>query len=273
MDRIDWSLLAACMGIASLAGLVVYHGVAGWFHHRFYVRRRNEPESWKCQPERFQTRRQHRTAVLAGTVNMVLSGVLAGVLAYGVVTGMLETPIYTDVAEYGWPYTLGMTAVLFVMMDCIAYWVHRTFHVRFLFRHVHYFHHRFIAPSPYVAVALHPVEFLTLQAASFLPLFFIPFHAASIAGVLLYVLIYNIIDHSGAKLTSVLPWQAPSTYHDDHHAHFHVNFGQHLMIWDRLHGTLRRRNRRYGEDIFGGRGAPATRDGSRRSESEPFVRY
>ena len=53
---------------------------------------------------------------------MILSGVLTGILVYGVVTGALKTPIYTDVAEYGWAYTLGMTVVLFVMTDCINYW-------------------------------------------------------------------------------------------------------------------------------------------------------
>lgn len=35
-----------------------------------------------------------------------------------------------------------------------------------------------------------------------------------------------------------------------------MNFGQHLMIFDRLHGTLRREGRRYGADVFGGKGEP-----------------
>ena len=56
-------------------------------------------------------------------------------------------------------------------------------------------------------------------------------------------------------LESRLPWQAPSNYHDDHHRYFHVNFGQHLTWWDRMHGTLRRKGRSYGVEVFGGRGA------------------
>lgn len=268
---IDWSLLAICVAGATVAGLAVYHVVAGYYHYRYYVRRRHEPETWKCQPERFLTPALHRRAIFEGSRNLVQGGVITGCLVYGIVDGKLETPIYTDVAEYGWVYTLGMTVVLFVMMDYIDFLVHRTLHVRLLYRHVHRMHHRFVATSPYVTTAGHPLEFLALQAASFAPIFVIPFHAASIAAVLLYILVFNIIDHSGVRLTSILPWQPPSRYHDDHHAHFHVNYGQHLMIWDRMHGTLRRERRRYGQEVFGGRGLPD--DGAVATEPAPFVRY
>ena len=269
METIDWSLLAICLVGASLAGLAAYHGVAGYYHYRYYVRRRHEPETWKCQPGRFLKPAQHRHAVLTGSANLTMAGLITGCLAYGIASGQLRTPVYTDVAEYGWTYTLGMTVVLFVLVDYINYWVHRLVHVKFLYLRIHRVHHRYVATTPYVATAMHPVEVLAQQAGSFLPMFFIPFHAVSIAAVLLYILVFNIIDHSGVRLTSALPWQPPSTYHDDHHAHFHVNYGQHIMLWDRLHGTLRRKNRRYGRDVFGGRGVPESR-GTGRDE---FVRY
>jgi hypothetical protein len=70
------------------------------------------------------------------------------------------------------------------------------------------------------------------------------------------ILVFNIIDHSGVRLYSRWPWQGPTMFHDDHHVHFHVNFGQHLAFWDRFHGTLRRTGRRYGVDVFGGKGEP-----------------
>ena len=50
METVDWGLLTICVGAATLAGLVVYHTVTGYYHHRYYVRRRSEPETWKCQP-------------------------------------------------------------------------------------------------------------------------------------------------------------------------------------------------------------------------------
>ena len=273
METADWQVLTICVGAATLAGLGVYHTVAGYYHYRYYVRRRSEPETWKCQPKRFLTPALHRTAVLASTGNLTLAGAVTGFLVYGIVSGILSTPIYTDVSEYGWTYTIVMTVVLFVVTDCINYWMHRLLHVKFLYRRFHRFHHRFVATSPYVTTAMHPVEVLAQQFASFVPLVIIPFHAGSAVAVLLYILIFNIVDHSGVKLISVLPWQPPSQYHDDHHAYFHVNFGQHLMIWDRLFGTLRRQNRRYGKEIFGGHGVPDNTDGAAPAGLEAFIRY
>ena len=65
-----------------------------------------------------------------------------------------------------------------------------------------------------------------------------------------------MVDHSGIDLHSWLPWQPPTRFHDDHHVHFHVNYGQNLGVWDCLFGTYRREGRVYGVDVFGGRGAP-----------------
>lgn len=36
--------------------------------------------------------------------------------------------------------------------------------------------------------------------------------------------------------------------------YFHVNFGFNTSIFDRLHGTLRKKDRVYNEKIFGGQG-------------------
>ena len=72
------------------------------------------------------------------------------------------------------------------------------------------------------------------------------------------------------SVRSRLPWQGPSMFHDDHHVHFHCNFGQCFVLWDRLHGTLRRAGRRYGVDVFGGKGAPAVGGAG---EGHEFVRY
>ena len=270
---IDWSLFFSCLVIAILGGMIPYHAVAGFYYHKYYVRRRESPEAWKCQPERIPSSEELKSAVLRGTVNLTWAGAITGTLVYFVIEGSLQTPIYTDVAEYGWGYTIGSTILLFVLTDWSAYWVHRLLHVKFFYKRIHVRHHRYIATTPYVALALHPLELFWQQMATFLPLFLIPFHAASIAAVLVYILVFNVIDHSGVRLVSALPWQPPSAFHDDHHRHFHVNFGQHLMLWDRIHGTLRRQNRRYGPEVFGGRGLIKDTGVAQDSAANPFVRY
>ncbi len=274
MGGVDWSLLIACIGGASLAGIVTYHAVAGYFYFRYYVRQRSAADSWKLQSDRFLSPELHRLAVWASTRNMLLSGLLSGTLIYAIASGSFDAPIYTDVAGWGGSaYTVGSTVVWFLLAEYTAYLVHRLLHTRFMFRHVHRFHHRFVATNPYVTMAMHPAELLMLQAATLAPLLVIPFHALSVIGVLLYIVVYNVAGHSGVKLESVLPWQPPARFHDDHHAHVHVNFGQHLLIWDRLHGTLRRHGRHYGPEVFGGRGQRDLGDAGAGRELEQLVRY
>lgn len=262
MDWVQWATIVISSVLAGVAALWV---VGGYYHLRYYVRRKHEPETWKCQPKRFLRPEQSREAALLSSLNLALGGFISGNMIYAYLHGWDAPKLYTDVAEYGWAYTLATTVLLFLLMDASAYYVHRLFHIKPLFKRFHRIHHRFVATSPFVVVALHPIELLCLQAASFLPIFIFPLHFVSVIVVLVYVLVFNIIDHSGVKLSSSIPWQGPTMYHDDHHKFFHVNFGQHLMIWDRMHGTLRREGRRYGAENFGGKGV---------GESEaPFVKY
>ena len=90
---------------------------------------------------------------------------------------------------------------------------------------------------------------------------FVPVHAFVAGLVGAYTAYYLIDDHSGVKLTPIWPWQPTSQYHDDHHRFFHVNFGQHILFWDRMMGTIRSVDKRYGEDCFGGKGKGAAARG------------
>jgi len=249
----DWPAYLGIVLASVLGGLVILFSVGGYYHLKYYVRRRHEPEAWKCQPRRFLRRDQQLEALRLSCMNLTFGGVLSGTFIYALTHG-LKTPIYFEVDAYGWAYTLFSTAALFVLVDLVAYYAHRLLHVRPLFRHIHHWHHRYVATTPWVVTAMHPAEFLFFQATAFIPLLLLPTYYLAAIAVFVYTLAFNIIDHSGVKLSSRWPWQGPTTFHDDHHLCFHVNFGQHLSLWDRLHGTLRRRGRRYGADVFGGRG-------------------
>jgi lathosterol oxidase len=254
MSAIDWWAWGKITAISVVSGVAILWIVGGYYHLRYYRGRAADPQAWKCQPDKFLRPGQQRQAMLLSSANLAVGGLISGSLIYFLGHG-LSTPIYFDVADHGWLYTAASSLLLFVLVDLLAYYAHRLLHAKILFRHIHRWHHRYIATTPFVVTAMHPVEFLVFQGVTFLPLFVIPFHYVAVIFVLVYALVFNIIDHSGVKLTSRIPWQAPTTFHDDHHAHFHCNFGQHLMLWDRLHGTLRRVGRRYGADVFGGKGA------------------
>lgn len=262
---IDWATYIPIVGGAMLGGIVILWIVASFYHFRYYVRRAHEPEAWKCQSHRFLRPDQQRTAAIRSTLNLALGGFITGNLVYAWMQGWQAPKLFLDPHTYGWAYTLISPVLYFVLSDMLAYYFHRGLHAKPLFRHIHRYHHKFVATSPWVTTAMHPLEFVILQASAFIPIFVLPIHAFGVAAVLVYALVFNIIDHSGVRLTSRIPWQGPSMYHDDHHSCFHCNFGQHLQIWDRLHGTLRREGRRYGEHIYGGKG-----EGEQVGE---FVRY
>lgn len=178
MPAVDWPMLCLCLFGSIAAGLLIFHVTAGYYHVRYYVLRRDDAASWKCQPNRWLRPEQQREAALLSSFNMTLGGTITGFLIYAMTQGW-ETPVYLTVGEYGWTYTILSTIGLFVANDAAAYYVHRALHFKPLFKRIHRHHHRYVATSPYVTTAVHPLELLALQTTSFLPLFFIPFWAFS----------------------------------------------------------------------------------------------
>src|SRR5688572_31068310 len=55
--------------------------------------------------------------------------------------------IYSDVADFGWAYTIASLIALILLHDAYFYWTHRLLHHRWLFR-FHAVHHRSRNPSP-----------------------------------------------------------------------------------------------------------------------------
>ncbi len=253
MSLADWMAWGGFVSLSVAVGLAIFWGVGAFYHLRYYRARADAPETWKCQPKRFLKPAQQREAMIMSSSALSMGGIISGSIVFLLSRG-LETPLYYRVSDHGWLYTIASSLLFFVVVDALAYYCHRALHQKWLFRRIHRWHHRYVATTPFVATAVHPVELLTFQALTFLPLFLFPVHAAAAAVVLIYVLAFNVIDHSGVDLDSRLPWQPSSRFHDDHHAYFHCNFGQHLTLWDRLHGTLRRADRVYGESVFGGKG-------------------
>src|SRR5262249_15423128 len=115
------------------------------------------------------------------------------------------------------------------------------------------------------------VEFLTYQSVMLIPLLFVPVNAIAVIVILISAQVEALIQHSGVRVAPWIPWMPSTYFHDDHHRFFHVNYGQHLVLWDRLYGTLRRYGRRYGVEVFGGHGAPLAADARRRPSH--FVDY
>ena len=98
---------------------------------------------------------------------------------------------------------------------------------------------------------MHPLEFLFFQFFVLLPAILVPMHWAVYILVVGYTYLIGMIDHCGIKVSWPLPMHSGNRFHDDHHVYFHCNYGHHTQVFDVMHGTVRREDRRYGEDVFG----------------------
>jgi Delta7-sterol 5-desaturase len=249
----QWALFVGATVTVSVA---TFWGLGGLVHHVFYVRRRASAAAWKLQPGRWLGARMTRHAFLLGSANIVMGSVLGGTFAWWIARGG-GTLLYFDAARYGVWYLPVSALLLFFAIDAGLYYSHRALHGRFLFRHVHRWHHRYTAPVVFTTTAVHPLEFLTFELFLVLPAFVIPAHVGVYVLVIAYTYFVGMVDHCGVRVSWNLPLHANNRFHDDHHVYFHCNYAHHTMLLDRLHGTIRRVDRRYDAETFGGRGAPA----------------
>lgn len=251
----EWNMKDALFYIAMGVGSsqLIFQILSGFLQWYYYIRQRNNPQDWKCQPKRFLTWPNELHQFIVGTVNMTAASTISGCIVCWVVNGNYNT-LYFRLDQYGYPYFFFSFFVSYVWLEGASYYYHVFLHIPFVYRNVHKHHHRYHSPTAYCAVAMSPIELLLFEVLIFIPPFLYPINAVPFITILLYANYFGIIDHSGIKMESWFPWQPNSLFHDDHHKYFHVNFGFNSYFFDWLHGTMRRKDRIYGEDIFGGRG-------------------
>ncbi len=241
-----WALWVA---VAIASSVVTFWGLGGAVHAWFYWRRRQKAAVWKLQPERFLTPGLARHAFGLGSANLLLGALIAGTFMWHLARGGWSC-IYFAVRLHGIGYLAVSFVLAFFAIDAGLYYSHRLLHRRWLFRHVHRWHHRYVAPTVFTTTAMHPLEFLIFVAVLLVPAFVLPIHAGVYGAVIGYTYFIGMLDHSGIRAPFSLPLHGSNRFHDDHHVAFHCNYGHHTALFDRLHGTVRRADRRYDEHTF-----------------------
>ncbi|XP_018321877.1 delta(7)-sterol 5(6)-desaturase erg31-like [Agrilus planipennis] len=228
--------------------------IGGFLHWYFYVRQRDTPEKWKCQPHKFLSPELERHEILMGSFTLFVNCTVSSLIACYVANGGWSMTYY-NINDYPlWWFVLQIPAI-FIYQDYSTYLLHRLYHRPFLYKHFHKLHHKYKQPTAFSVTAIHPVESVHLELNYALPLFIIPCHWATFYAVCLYVYYNGIINHSGIdfKASWWQPWQPDTMFHDNHHQYFHVNYGFNCEIWDKIHGTYRRKDMIYNEDNFDGK--------------------
>ncbi|XP_067010446.2 uncharacterized protein [Anabrus simplex] len=240
---------------ASFVSYGMYFAIGGFLHWFWYVRRRDHPEEWKCQPHKFLPPELERHEIMVGSFSLLLTSSFTATLACYISNGGWSM-IYYEFDEYTWWWWFVQWPAIFIYQDYATYWLHRIYHTPFLYKHFHKLHHKYKQPTAFSVTAIHPVEIMHIQICLCAPIFIVPIHFIPFYVVALYTYYHGIIDHSGINFKAFWwqPWQPDAIFHDNHHQYFHVNFAFNIYIWDKLHGTYRQKDRIYTEDTFYGVG-------------------
>ncbi|CAB3260753.1 unnamed protein product [Arctia plantaginis] len=246
---------------AHIVSMSMYFLIGGFLHWYFYVKRRHIAKEWKIQPEKWLSPELERHEIMVGTLSLIITGSFSAFLACYIFNGNPST-VYFQFDEYGWWWFFLQFPVIFLYNDYTTYILHRMYHTPWLYKHFHKLHHKYKQPTAFSVTAIHPVEIMHVQLTMCLPLFFCPVHWLPFYSIAIYVYYHGIIDHSGINFKAQWwqPWQPDADFHDKHHEFFHCNFGFNMSIWDRLHGTMRKKNLVYTEETFHGEAPSASTD-------------
>ncbi|XP_054268752.1 uncharacterized protein LOC128990419 isoform X2 [Macrosteles quadrilineatus] len=255
--------------VCNLIGFLVYFSIGGFLHWHYYLKQKDKPNLWKCQPTKWLSAELERHEILFGSLSLLCVDTVTSVFATYIKNGGWSM-VYYQFDEYTWMWYFLQWPVIFIYQDYVTYWLHRMYHTPWLYRKFHKAHHRYVQPTAFSVTAIHPVEIVHIQLTLALPLFTIPTHWTSFTCIGFYTYYHGIIDHSGIDFKAPWwqPWRPDTIFHDNHHQYFHVNFGFNCYYWDILHDTYRRRDRIYKEDIFYGRGKPIAEATSKEIEEE-----
>jgi Delta7-sterol 5-desaturase len=152
--------------------------------------------------------------------------------------------LYFDPGQYGWAWLAASFFVFVLLHDAWFYWTHRLMHHPRVFRRFHLTHHLSVAPTPWTAYSFSAAE--ALVQALYLPvvLLVIPAHQAVIFLWMIWMVLRNVMGHSGAELLPLAwiggwwgRWLTTTLHHEMHHAYGRYNYGLYFVWWDRWCGT------------------------------------
>jgi Delta7-sterol 5-desaturase len=209
----------------------------------YYVFKRNAWRFKKIQ-FRFPVRKDYlREIMFSILTTLIFAGV--GYLVF-LTPFVRYTQVYFDISIYGKLYLVISILAIIIAHDTYFYWMHRLIHHKAFYRWVHKVHHLSTNPSPWAAMAFHPLEAVLEAGIIVVVAFLFPVHPLAIAIFLLFMMVYNVYGHLGYEVypkgfstSSIGRWINTSVNHNMHHQYVNGNYGLYFLFWDRWMGTLR----------------------------------
>ena len=129
--------------------------------------------------------------------------------------------------------------------DFMSYWAHRAFHHPYLYKNIHYIHHKYKETLSFGAEIAHPIEFYVVNLMPLmLGSFILGKHTHFVTkGVFTVLRIIETMEgHSGYDfpwaISRFIPLSCTSEFHDYHHRTTNKgNYATFFIIWDTICGT------------------------------------
>lgn len=221
--------------------LITISVVAGGLHLYFYTfRKQGDTERYELKDlaqnsAKFHFRNQvwdNMFWVLTGTVGFLTF--YEAIMMWAYATGLAPQITFADN-----PYlfvaliliTPGWTAFHF-------YWQHRAFHIPWVYRLGHDWHHKNVTVGPWSGAAVHPVENLVWFSAVLI-LLVIPSHPIHALFLMHLQVITAITTHVGYDSLRVgrQKFKLGDFFHQLHHRYYDCNYGTASGPWDKWFGT------------------------------------
>ena len=208
----------------------------------FYILLKNRNPIRKIQ-DKFPALSDYKRDIWYSTITIAIFAIIS---LFSFITMKPYNLLYDSLSDKSIVYWVFTVVPIFFIHDLYFYIAHRLMHHPALFIRVHKVHHLSTNPSPWTAYAFHPFEAVIEASITLLLVFTVPTHAVVIIFFMIFQIVYNVYGHLGYELypkgfnkTWVGKWVNTSVSHNQHHKHFHGNYGLYTLIWDRLFGTLR----------------------------------
>lgn len=98
---------------AITVSFTIYLGVGGFLHWYYYVRQRDRPHEWKCQPNKWLSPELERHEIILGSTSLICGSLISGTLSCYIMNGGW-TYIYYDFSQYGWLWAILQWPAIFI---------------------------------------------------------------------------------------------------------------------------------------------------------------
>jgi sterol desaturase/sphingolipid hydroxylase (fatty acid hydroxylase superfamily) len=152
--------------------------------------------------------------------------------------------MYSEIGGMGMVYWVLSLPLYVLCWDLVFYLTHLVLHFPYVYRKSHFRHHACRPPVPWSGIAVDPVETILSGMMPYLiPLFIFPFHVYTVYALNMVLMFWATVVHSSLNWSGS-PIFVTTRDHNLHHTYGlkNCNFAAVFTFWDRLFGTLNRRD-------------------------------